>query len=95
MKYWTGLLLIAIASCQQPNKPQEKPTPAPATTMQDEHKFDVSLVNNKKDPVCGMPVTAGISDTLHTKDKVYGFCSKDCKALYIQHPKEYTVELKK
>jgi YHS domain-containing protein len=37
------------------------------------------MVNNKKDPTCGMPVTAGISDTAHYKDKVIGFCSSGCK----------------
>jgi YHS domain-containing protein len=37
------------------------------------------MVNNKKDPTCGMPVTAGISDTAHYKDKVIGFCSAGCK----------------
>jgi len=26
-----------------------------------------------------MPVTAGISDTAHYKDKVIGFCSEGCK----------------
>ena len=41
--------------------------------------FPVSMVNNKKDPTCGMPVTAGISDTAHYKDKIIGFCSVGCK----------------
>jgi YHS domain-containing protein len=44
------------------------------------------MVNNKKDPTCGMPVTAGISDTAHYKDKVIGFCSTECKDEFKKAP---------
>jgi YHS domain-containing protein len=44
-------------------------------------KFD-----SEKDFVCGMPVSAGIEDTAHYKGKVYGFCSKDCKAEFAKTP---------
>lgn len=47
-------------------------------------KFD-----NAKDLVCGMPVTAGIMDTVHYKDKVFGFCSKDCKDEFRKNPALY------
>jgi YHS domain-containing protein len=49
--------------------------------------YDVSLVNNKKDPTCGMPVTAGISDTAHYEKYVLGFCSKECKDEFSKNPK--------
>ena len=49
--------------------------------------YDVSLVNNKKDPTCGMPVTAGISDTTHYDKHVIGFCSKECKDDFLKNPK--------
>jgi YHS domain-containing protein len=49
--------------------------------------YDVSLVNNKKDPTCGMPVTAGISDTAHYEKYVLGFCSKECKDEFLKNPK--------
>ena len=26
-----------------------------------------------------MPLAAGVEDTLHLNDKIYGFCSKECK----------------
>ncbi|MEJ0083172.1 MAG: hypothetical protein WDM78_19995 [Puia sp.] len=29
--------------------------------------FTAAMVDNKKDPNCGMPVTAGIADTVHYK----------------------------
>jgi YHS domain-containing protein len=44
-----------------------------------EKTYPASLVNNKKDPSCGMPVTAGISDTAHYEKYILGFCSEECK----------------
>lgn len=49
--------------------------------------YDISLVDNKKDPTCGMPVTAGISDTAHYENKVLGFCSAGCKEAFLKNPK--------
>ena len=49
--------------------------------------YDISLVDNKKDPTCGMPVTAGISDTAHYDNKVVGFCSAGCKEEFLKNPK--------
>ena len=49
--------------------------------------YDISLVNNKKDPTCGMPVTAGISDTAHYDNKVLGFCAAGCKEEFLKNPK--------
>ncbi len=49
--------------------------------------YDISLVQNKKDPTCGMPVTAGISDTVHYDNKVLGFCSPGCKEEFLKNPK--------
>lgn len=49
--------------------------------------YDISLVDNKKDPTCGMPVTAGISDTAHYENKVLGFCSAGCKEEFLKNPK--------
>ena len=49
--------------------------------------YDLSLVENKKDPTCGMPVTAGIGDTAHYDNHVLGFCSKECKDEFLKNPK--------
>jgi YHS domain-containing protein len=49
--------------------------------------YDISLVDNKKDPTCGMPMTAGISDTAHYDNKVLGFCSAGCKEEFLKNPK--------
>lgn len=49
-------------------------------------KFTKEMVDNKKDPSCGMPVTAGIEDTVHFGGKVYGFCSDECKQQFLKDP---------
>lgn len=38
---------------------------------------------SKYDTTCGMPLSAGVEDTLHVNDKIYGFCSKECKDEFI------------
>ena len=58
---------------------------AMGTTL--EKTYAVELVNNKKDPTCGMPVTAGISDTAHYEKLVLGFCSTECKNEFLKNPK--------
>jgi len=52
-----------------------------------EKTYAVELVNNKKDPTCGMPVTAGISDTVHYENNILGFCSTECKNEFLKNPK--------
>jgi putative intracellular protease/amidase/YHS domain-containing protein len=47
-------------------------------------KFD-----NPKDPVCGMPLIAGVLDTAHYNGRVFGFCSKGCKAEFTKNPSAY------
>lgn len=51
--------------------------------------YTAEMLDSKKDHVCGMPVSAGISDTAHYKGKVYGFCSKECKDEFVKEPLQY------
>jgi YHS domain-containing protein len=52
----------------------------PAMAVAASHKIDISkLAIEKRDPTCGMPVKAGVVDTLTAKGKLYGFCAKECK----------------
>jgi YHS domain-containing protein len=44
---------------------------------------------DKKDLVCGMPLTAGIEDTASYKGKLYGFCATGCKEDFVKNPKEF------
>ena len=55
---------------------------APATAS----TFSPDMLSNQKDPACGMPVSAGISDTAHYNNYVLGFCSSECKAEFIKNP---------
>lgn len=97
MKYTfiTGLLLLSLASC---HSGQETDAAAPGDTIasiKDTVKtYAVALLDNKKDPVCGMPSAAGMQDTIHYSGKVIGFCSKECKENFLKNPKAYAVEYK-
>ena len=95
MKIQIGTSLVMaslfILSCGQTN---DKANTSSADTNQVaamdttlEKTYAVSLVNNKKDPTCGMPVTAGISDTVHYEKNVLGFCSVECKNEFLKNPK--------
>ena len=57
-------------------------------------KTVISLVDYKKDPACGMPLTAGLEDTTRYKGKLYGFCSKECKAEFLKDPDGYSAKAK-
>ena len=74
-------LSMVFVSCNNTEAPNQEVTDTTSQTNMEAAaaSFPVSMVNNKKDPTCGMPVTAGISDTAHYKDKVIGFCSSGCK----------------
>ncbi|PUZ24633.1 YHS domain-containing protein [Chitinophaga costaii] len=102
MKIIIGLFGLMLAtSCNTASAPATSttdtttaaPTPAamPAKAVS---KFDAAMVDNKKDPSCGMPVKAGIEDTLHYKNKILGFCSKECKDAFLVKPDSFTVVLK-
>lgn len=51
--------------------------------------YTAEMLDSKKDHVCGMPVSAGITDTAHYKGKAYGFCSKECKDEFVKNPAGY------
>jgi putative intracellular protease/amidase/YHS domain-containing protein len=46
-------------------------------------------LDSPKDLVCGMPITAGIMDTVNYNEKVYGFCSKGCTEEFKINPASY------
>jgi YHS domain-containing protein len=84
---FTLVILCGLAlSCNQ--KPRAEITSLPLNTADAaKAKFTRDMVNNKKDPSCGMPLTAGIHDTVHYNGKVYGFCSDECKQIFLKDPK--------
>jgi len=87
MKINTKIFLVVLItiqfSCQSGNdtkgKENEVAIPAADTNKAEEKPFANIQFASKIDTSCGMPLTAGIGDTLHLNDKIYGFCSKDCK----------------
>ena len=95
-------ICLFISACQsEPAKTEAKPSTDSIAAMQTSdstsHALEHLLVDNKKDPSCGMPVTAGISDTAHYKEKVLCFCSKECKESFLKDPETMiaAAELKK
>jgi YHS domain-containing protein len=81
--------LVFTACKSGADKTETKPAGDTSVAMQPDstaNAFEHLLVDNKKDPGCGMPVSAGISDTAHYKGKVLGFCSKECKAVFEKDP---------
>jgi YHS domain-containing protein len=80
------VLVLVIASCNnEAPAPVVKPAPP---------KYTASMVDNKRDFSCGMPVTAGIGDTAHYKGKIYGFCSKECKDIFLTKPDSFLLKYK-
>jgi YHS domain-containing protein len=82
-------VLIAATACNIQKKVE--PAAIAPLVLKDTvtHKFTAKDVVNTKDYICGMPVTAGIEDTVHYKGKVYGFCSAGCKEDFAKSPKTY------
>lgn len=87
MKKIIILITIPLFMGQCANK--QKTEESMETTKQ--NVYTPEMVVNKKDFVCGMPTTAGISDTAHFEGNAYGFCSAECKAAFQQDPKSYLV----
>jgi YHS domain-containing protein len=85
------ILVVSIASISLISACHDQPSQVtPSATMQQKdttvNKFTAAMVDNKTDPNCGMPVTAGIADTVHYKGKIYGFCSDECKQAFLKNP---------
>jgi len=77
---FASTLIIACAnSDKKENAVEKKDSSAIMNPKVDSVKFTVAMVDNAKDPSCGMPTGAGIEDTAHLNNKVIGFCSKECK----------------
>jgi YHS domain-containing protein len=91
MKYLTIILFATIFStfsCKQKqvthNALQDAQAATQTTTIENFYK-DLKFAVNK-DLVCGMPLSAEIGDTAYYKNKLYGFCSKECKDSFLKNP---------
>lgn len=84
------IVSLGLVACNSTQQEQATATDTSMTIQQDTTAtvaYTVEMVDNKKDPTCGMPVTAGISDTAHYENKVLGFCSPECKNEFEKNPK--------
>lgn len=59
------------------------------TVLHPEKAFKGMKFENTKDFICGMPIAAGVADTVNYNGKVYGFCSTGCKAAFKKNPVAY------
>jgi len=89
-KIITGILLVATG-CNQPKEvPSEKKMETmPAVKDSTATSFTNLAFDSKKDLSCGMPTSAGVSDTAQYKGKLYGFCSAECKADFLKDPEAH------
>ena len=83
-----ALLMLGALACSN-NQETSNEVKQETMEMQEvaaEAKYTPDMVANTKDYTCGMPVTAGISDTCHYEGKAYGFCSAECMAEFKKDP---------
>lgn len=76
----------------QDNAPVKYGTTMQVDTSVHSPKYSPAMVNNKRDFICGMPVSAGIADTAHYKGKVYGFCATECKDEFLKKPEAHIAQ---
>jgi YHS domain-containing protein len=83
--FFLSLTTLFFVACSNTETKTENTTMSKAATADSTHKFSPQTVDNKKDPVCGMPASAGIEDTIHYKDKAIGFCSDECRDQFLKN----------
>lgn len=81
----SALALTLMVSCE---KKKEFEVKVADSEMKVGKKLDVE-VDNEFDPVCGMPTSDYLSDTLHYHKELWGFCSTPCKETFAKNPDEY------
>lgn len=84
-------LLLGIAACNQKQHTETKMEGQPEATASEMVNVPLSeFAEPKKDWRCGMPLEEGqIADTANYEGKLYGFCSKECKADFVKEPQAY------
>ncbi len=93
------VLIVTLMSCTQTSKKiivtdTVNESFADSSISKVNEAYKNIAFDSKRDFICGMPITAGVSDTAHFNDKVYGFCSKECKDEFIKNPASYVAAAK-
>ena len=93
MKKILSIIIIAAAfGCNQPSTGKtEKKTEAMTPAKNESVNSDLAKLEfaSTKDLSCGMPISAGLSDTASYKGKLYGFCSAACKEDFLKDPEAH------
>lgn len=81
--------LLFISACDQKEKQAKTEDKKMAISdssnvTAEKKKFEGIVFASKRDTTCGMPITAGLEDTLMVNGKIYGFCAKECKDEFIK-----------
>ncbi|MEY4336106.1 MAG: hypothetical protein RLZZ45_1025 [Bacteroidota bacterium] len=93
MKFLFTLFAFAMvaSACNQPASENKSASDVKTSEMAapETTQYTPDMVVNTKDYSCGMPTSAGISDTCHYEGKAYGFCSAECKAEFQKDPAKF------
>lgn len=86
-----ALLLITGLACKNANNSEAVETMPKDTTAAPVPTRPFAGVEfaSKKDVACGMLLSAGVTDTAHYNEKIYGFCSPECKADFLKTPEAF------
>ena len=82
--------ILFAASCNtnktENKEPEEikKPVIDSIVQLPPAKPFEGIIFASKRDTVCGMPLSAGVADTLHVNGKIYGFCATECKEEFVK-----------
>lgn len=84
------LLMAFVASCNNNSpKTELKENIVVNEPKKEEKSLKELKFDDKFDHVCGMPLSAGISDTTSYQNKLYGFCSIECREAFVKEPNLY------
>ncbi len=92
MKKIAGIILMSsclFVACINNTKDEKKMSEKEVKDTLTEHTINPGLLVNKKDPICEMPISAGVTDTVTYKGNILGFCSAECKAEFMKKPEDY------
>jgi len=86
---FAAFLLFSCAAKTEKKEAAEPMHEHSTSAATEKNLYKDVVFDSKKDFACGMPISAGVSDTAHYKEKVYGFCSKECKDEFVKSPDSY------
>ncbi len=77
------LSIIMATGCHSRTETRREPIAENRQFEKSVNRFAGIAMASQKDTTCGMPLSAGLADTVMYNNKVYGFCSKECKEDFV------------